>query len=108
VQYRLTLRQIVGPNPNSVPQAGLDTKARDQEIAQLIVAAIDQGADPNGQLLYNPINWSNASNVPFPPLSDWLQPPVKLTINGRPDSFSQRYTTFVVIHKEDKIIHLRF
>ncbi|KAF8518425.1 hypothetical protein BU17DRAFT_48809 [Hysterangium stoloniferum] len=83
-------RIIVGPNANSVPQAGLDTKARDQEIAQLIVAAIDQGSDPDNQTLYNPINWSNASNIPFPPLSDWLQPPVKLTINGHPDMFSQR------------------
>lgn len=80
----------MGPNPNSVPQAGLDTKARDQPIAQLIVAAIDNGADSNDLLLYNPVNWRSANGTDFPPLSDWLVPSVNLTINGREDMFSQR------------------
>jgi len=83
-------RIIVGPNPTSVPQAGLDTKARDQTIAQLIVAAIDKGADPNDNLLYNPINWRSANGTDFPAESDWLVPPVDLTINGHRDMFSQR------------------
>ncbi|KAF8808547.1 hypothetical protein BYT27DRAFT_7286544 [Phlegmacium glaucopus] len=82
---------IVGPKSTSVPQAGLDTKARDGPLAQLIVKQIiDANADPQQLLLYNPTNWPNASNVFLATTDDWLLPPVLITVNGRPDSFSQR------------------
>jgi len=60
-------------------------------LAQLITKQITQAnADPENLLLYNPINWANASDVFFAPGTDWLQPPVLTTINGRADAFSQR------------------
>ncbi|KAF8888526.1 hypothetical protein BD779DRAFT_1439887 [Infundibulicybe gibba] len=84
-------RIIVGPKSTTVPQAGLDTKTRAGPLAQLIVKQIvGANADPNNRLLYNPLNWRDSNNVPFPAGTDWLQPPVNLVLNGRPDSFSQR------------------
>ncbi|KAL4261125.1 Secondary metabolite-associated S41A peptidase [Pleurotus pulmonarius] len=84
-------RIIIGPKDSTVPQAGLDTKTRAGPLAQLIVKQItEQNLDPQGQLLFNPIQWRNASNVFFAAGQDWLQPPVELTINGRSDAFSQR------------------
>jgi hypothetical protein len=60
-------------------------------LAQLITKQITQAnADPQNLLLYNPINWANASDVFFAAGTDWLQPPVSTTINGRADAFSQR------------------
>lgn len=83
--------QIVGPKSTTVPQSGLDTKARDGPLAQLITTKIvTTNIDPQGQLLYNPINWANASDVFFSPTTNWLQPPVNTVINGRADAFSQR------------------
>lgn len=84
--------QIVGPKATTVPQAGLDTAARDGPLAQLIVEQIisNPDIDPNVELLYNPVQWSNAQNVPFNVTTNWLQPPVKEVINGRNDAFSQR------------------
>jgi len=65
-------------------------------LAQLIVKQIvEANADPNELLLYNPVNWANASNVFFAPGTDWLQPPVKTVINGRQDAFSQRSIFFL-------------
>ncbi|KAL0959829.1 hypothetical protein HGRIS_011506 [Hohenbuehelia grisea] len=84
-------RLIIGPKDTTVPQAGLDTKARAGPLAQLIVKEIvENNADPREQLLYNPANWRNASGEFFAPTDDWLQPPVQLTINGHRDAFSQR------------------
>ncbi|KAF9479493.1 hypothetical protein BDN70DRAFT_932553 [Pholiota conissans] len=84
-------RIIVGPKSTTVPQSGLDTKARDGPLAMLIVDQIvNNNADPNNELLYNPTNWPDANNVFFPPTDNWLQPPVLTTINGRADAFSQR------------------
>ncbi|KAF9009968.1 hypothetical protein BDQ17DRAFT_1234948 [Cyathus striatus] len=84
-------RIIAGPKDTTVPQAGLDTAARDGPLAQLIVKQIvNADVDPENQLLYNPLQWRNASNIPFGEHDDWLQPPVKSTINGRSDAFSQR------------------
>ncbi|THH03064.1 hypothetical protein EW145_g6558, partial [Phellinidium pouzarii] len=83
-------RIIAGPKNTTVPQAGLFTKARAGPLAQLIVQQISDGADPNNELMYNPLNWRFANNTPFPAEFDWLQPPVKTVINGRSDSFSQR------------------
>ncbi|KAL5522967.1 hypothetical protein ACEPAF_1234 [Sanghuangporus sanghuang] len=83
-------RIIAGPKNTTVPQAGLDTKARAGPLAQLIVKRITQGADPNDFLLYNPLNWNFANNTPFPANFDWLANPVRTVINGRPDAFSQR------------------
>lgn len=91
-----TLDQIIGPKDSTVPQAGLDTKTRAGPLAQLIVKQItEQNLDPQGQLLFNPIQWRNASNVFFAAGQDWLQPPVELTINGRSDAFSQRYECLI-------------
>ncbi|TFK38167.1 hypothetical protein BDQ12DRAFT_684077 [Crucibulum laeve] len=84
-------RIIAGPKDTTVPQAGLATAARDGPLAQLIVKQIiGANADPDVQLLYNPLQWTNASNVPFAATDDWLQPPVRKIINGRADAFSQR------------------
>ncbi|KAF9269650.1 hypothetical protein L218DRAFT_953275 [Marasmius fiardii PR-910] len=84
-------RIIAGPKSTTVPQAGLDTKARDSALARAIVnEIIVNNRDPQMQLLYNPIQWNNASNQPFGPKDNWLVPPVNITINGHPDQFSQR------------------
>ncbi|KAG6885736.1 hypothetical protein C0993_010563 [Termitomyces sp. T159_Od127] len=86
-------RIIVGPKSTTVPQAGLDTETRDGPLAQLIVKQLVSGnvSDPNLDLLYNPLHWVNASNIPFAANNDWLQPPVEKVINGNQDAFSQRY-----------------
>ncbi|KAJ3512815.1 hypothetical protein NLJ89_g3306 [Agrocybe chaxingu] len=84
-------RIIVGPNSTTVPQSGLDTKARDGPLAQLIVKQIvEANADPDDFLNYNPINWADATGKFFSANDDWLQPPVLTTINGHSDAFSQR------------------
>ncbi|KAJ7754455.1 hypothetical protein B0H16DRAFT_1316217 [Mycena metata] len=84
-------RIIVGPKSTTVPQAGLDTKARDGPLARLIVQQIiDKNLDPDQELLYNPLNWNNANNVQFSATDNWLLPPVNLEINGHADAFSQR------------------
>ncbi|KAG5641475.1 hypothetical protein DXG03_005115 [Asterophora parasitica] len=84
-------RIIIGPKSTTVPQAGLDTEARNGPLAQLIVKEIiNKNADPDNELLYNPRQWRNAKNEVFNATDDWLQPPVKKIINGRADAFSQR------------------
>ncbi|KAF9467967.1 hypothetical protein BDZ94DRAFT_1210518 [Collybia nuda] len=84
-------RIIAGPKSTTVPQAGLDTTARDGPLAQLIAKQIvGTNADPDLLLLYNPLQWNNATNVPFAANEDWLQLPVAKIINGRHDAFSQR------------------
>ncbi|KAF8157203.1 hypothetical protein B0H34DRAFT_490777 [Crassisporium funariophilum] len=84
-------RIIAGPKSTTEPQSGLDTKARDGPLAQLIVQQIVQNnADPQELLLYNPIQWADAKGNFFAATDDWLQPPVKVTINKHPDAFSQR------------------
>ncbi|KAJ6588635.1 hypothetical protein B0H19DRAFT_1100376 [Mycena capillaripes] len=84
-------RIIVGPKSTSVPQAGLDTKARDGPLARLIVQQIvEKNLDPDQELLYNPQNWNDANNVQFPATDNWLLPPVNVQINGHTDAFSQR------------------
>ncbi|PPR00180.1 hypothetical protein CVT24_005078 [Panaeolus cyanescens] len=84
-------RIIAGPKSTTIPQSGLDTKARDGPLARLIVEQIVQNnADPQNQLLYNPINWADANNQFFAAGTDWLEPSVNLVINNHPDAFSQR------------------
>ncbi|KAF7325770.1 Peptidase S41 family protein ustP [Mycena kentingensis (nom. inval.)] len=84
-------RIIIGPKDTTVPNAGLETTARAGPLAQEIVQQIiDNDLDPNQNLLYNPRNWANASGVDFPATRNWLRPPVTVTINGRPDAFSER------------------
>ncbi|RDB28060.1 Peptidase S41 family protein ustP [Hypsizygus marmoreus] len=84
-------RIIIGPKSTTVPQAGLDTEARNGPLAQLIVKQIiNFGLDPDLQLLYNPLQWNDANNQQFSANEDWLQPPVKKIINGHRDAFSQR------------------
>ncbi len=83
--------QIVGPKNTTVPQAGLYTEARAGPLARLIVQQIvDNNADPDDLLLYNPLNWDFANNTAFPANLDWLSPDVPKVINGRQDAFSQR------------------
>ncbi|KAJ7185372.1 hypothetical protein C8R46DRAFT_881566 [Mycena filopes] len=84
-------RIISGPKSTTVPQAGLDTKARDGPLARQIVSQIiSKNLDPDQELLYNPLNWNDANNVQFPATDNWLLPPVNLEINGHADAFSQR------------------
>ncbi|KAJ7691599.1 hypothetical protein B0H17DRAFT_1286019 [Mycena rosella] len=84
-------RIIVGPKSTSVPQAGLDTKARDGPLArQIVQQIIDKNLDPSQNLLYNPLNWNDANGVQFPATDNWLLPPVDVKINGHADAFSQR------------------
>ncbi|TFY58144.1 hypothetical protein EVJ58_g6598 [Rhodofomes roseus] len=83
-------RIIAGPRGTTVPQAGLQTQTRASPLAQLIVKHIAGGADPENLLLYNPLNWEYANNTPIPGEEDWLQPPVRKTVNGVEDMFSQR------------------
>ncbi|KAF8069164.1 hypothetical protein FPV67DRAFT_1448960 [Lyophyllum atratum] len=82
---------IAGPKSTTVPQAGLDTETRDGPLAQLIVKQIvNNNADPDLQLLYNPLQWNDANNQQLAANNDWLQPPVQKVINGRLDAFSQK------------------
>ena len=83
-------RIIAGPKNTTVPQAGLYTETRAQPLAQAITAAIANGADPDLDLLYNPLNWAFANNTLFPAEYDWLKDPVRKVINGREDFFSQK------------------
>ncbi|KAF8875409.1 hypothetical protein CPB84DRAFT_1853270 [Gymnopilus junonius] len=88
---QLALPAIVGPKPTTIPQAGLDTKVRDGPLAQLTTDwIVNNDADPLDILLYNPINWPNASNVFFALATNWLQPPILMTINDHADAFTQR------------------
>ncbi|KXN82588.1 hypothetical protein AN958_02439 [Leucoagaricus sp. SymC.cos] len=81
---------IVGPKSTSVPQAGLNTTARDGILARKIVQQIiTKNLDPNLQLLYNPRQWRGANENFFAADDNWLLPPVNKTINGHQDAFSQ-------------------
>ncbi|KAF9041554.1 hypothetical protein BJ165DRAFT_1406469 [Panaeolus papilionaceus] len=84
-------RIIAGPKSTTIPQSGLDTKARDGPLARLIVQQIVQNnADPQNQLLYNPINWADANNKFFATGTDWVLPPVNVVVNRHQDAFTQR------------------
>ncbi|KIY53947.1 hypothetical protein FISHEDRAFT_32250 [Fistulina hepatica ATCC 64428] len=83
-------RIIIGPKRSTEPQAGLDTEIRAGPLAQLIAKRVATGGDPDNLLYYNALQWRNASHQEFPPHADLLDPPVHLTINGRPDAFSPR------------------
>ncbi|KAJ7501967.1 hypothetical protein B0H11DRAFT_2171208 [Mycena galericulata] len=84
-------RIIIGPASTTVPLAGLDSKARDGPLArQIVEQIIDKNFDPDQQLLYNPLQWTNPNNVPFAATDNWLLPPVNVQINGHADAFSQK------------------
>ncbi|KAJ7511260.1 hypothetical protein B0H11DRAFT_2152160 [Mycena galericulata] len=83
----ICIAHIIGPASTTVPLAGLDSKARDGQIVEQI---IDKNFDPDQQLLYNPLQWTNSNNVPFAATDNWLLPPVNVQINGHADAFSQR------------------
>jgi len=84
-------RIIIGSKSTTEPQAGLDTITRAGPLAQLIVQRIVQdGMDPDKLLYYNPTQWTNASNIPFTPGTDWMKPLTELKTNGHEDLFSQR------------------
>lgn len=83
--------KIVGPKSSSEPQAGLNTTTRAGPLARQIVQEIvNKDLDPFAQLLYNPVQWRDASNNFFSPDVDWLEPPVEKVINGHKDAFSQQ------------------
>ncbi|KAK7472783.1 hypothetical protein VKT23_000890 [Stygiomarasmius scandens] len=84
------MEEIIGPKKSTEPQAGLDSSLRAGPLAQLIVEKIKEGEDPNDLLSYNPVQWTNGSNIPFEAGADWLKPLRELEINGRRDVFSQR------------------
>ncbi|KAF7345744.1 Peptidase S41 family protein ustP [Mycena venus] len=84
-------RIIIGPKNTTVPLAGLDSKARDGPLArQIVQQIIDKNLDPNQDLMYNPLHYSDANNVQFSATDNWLLPPVNVQINGHADAFSQR------------------
>lgn len=85
-------RIIVGPKSTSVPQAGLNTTARDGILAQRIVQQLvdDPDLDSNLLLLYNPRQWRDENDTFFPANDNWLLPPVRKSINGHQDAFSQQ------------------
>lgn len=83
-------RIIVGAKSTTEPQAGLYTEARAQPLAQAITAAIANGADPDVELLYNPLNWAFGNDTLFPEDYDWLKDPIGKFINGHEDFFSQK------------------
>jgi hypothetical protein len=92
----------VGPKSTTVPQAGLDTKARAGPLARSIVDELvkDPKLDPDRFLNYNPVNWRDANNVPFNASTNWLQPVVSITINHQQDAFSPRYvSSFCLINR---------
>ncbi|KAG6886018.1 hypothetical protein C0993_006134 [Termitomyces sp. T159_Od127] len=82
-------RIIIGPKYTTEPQAGLDTTIRAGPLAQSITKKISEGGDPDELLYYNPIQWTNASHLPFSKPNEWFTPTVK-TINGHKDAFSPR------------------
>ena len=55
----------------------------------IVKQIVETNADPDGVLLYNPLQWSAFNGTPFSADDDWLVPPVKKVINGRQDAFSQ-------------------
>nr|GAT56785.1 predicted protein [Mycena chlorophos] len=81
-------RIIIGPKASTEPNAGLFTHTRAGPLAQAIVEKINKGADPDELLMYNPINWHNASNLPYTVDYHYLRPTINLTINGHQDAFS--------------------
>ncbi|KAJ3551140.1 hypothetical protein NM688_g4895 [Phlebia brevispora] len=85
-------RILAGPKNTTIPQAGLDTMARDGQLAMLITKAIvtNTSIDPSGELIYNPISFGFHNGTPFAPTFDWLEPPVDKIINGRHDAFTMR------------------
>ncbi|KAL1739971.1 hypothetical protein HDZ31DRAFT_48432 [Schizophyllum fasciatum] len=83
-------RIIAGPKSTTEPQAGLNTTARAQPLAQAIVDwIVTNGSDTAVNMLYNPLNWRGLDNEFFATDEDWLDAPVAKTINGREDLFSQ-------------------
>ncbi|EJD54244.1 hypothetical protein AURDEDRAFT_156023 [Auricularia subglabra TFB-10046 SS5] len=84
-------RILAGPNPNSVPQAGLDTELRAQALPiKIVKSIIEDNADPDGSSDYRPQRWRFPNSTQIPASFNYLDPGVKLTVNGRPDQFSVR------------------
>jgi hypothetical protein len=83
-------RIIIGPKRSTEPQAGLDTAMRASPLAQLMAKVISEKGDPDDLLYYNPLQWKNASNMPFELDVNWLEKPVVRKVNGRVVEFSPR------------------
>ncbi|CAE6532398.1 unnamed protein product [Rhizoctonia solani] len=85
-------RVLAGPGPGTEPQPGLDGSVRAQDLAQKITAKIvanNTGVDPDLQMLYNPLSWRDTKSKRFPANFNWLDPAIKMQINGVTDKFSQ-------------------
>jgi hypothetical protein len=83
-------RIIAGAKNTTDPQAGLYIETRAQPLARAITAAIANGADPNIELLYEPVGLTFGNNTLLPEKYDWLKEPVRKVINGHEDFFSQK------------------
>ncbi|CAE7223476.1 unnamed protein product [Rhizoctonia solani] len=85
-------RVLAGPGPGTEPQPGLDGSVRAQDLAQKIttkIVANNTGVDPDQQMLYNPLNWRDTKSKRFPANFNWLDPAIKMQVNGVADRFSQ-------------------
>ncbi|KAF4621280.1 hypothetical protein D9613_000757 [Agrocybe pediades] len=96
--------KIIGPKESTEPQAGLDSSTRAGPLAQLIVQKIASGGDPDELLSYNPVQWTNASHHAFPSLTNWMKPTIDTVINGKHDSFSQRYGLLLALFHGTSLI----
>ncbi|KDQ06441.1 hypothetical protein BOTBODRAFT_181596 [Botryobasidium botryosum FD-172 SS1] len=85
-------RILAGPGPETIPQPGLDTKARVNPLNQAIVdAIINDDVDPDAKMIYNPVNQPLGNSTGhFSNTTNWLQPPVSTLVNGVQDEFSQK------------------
>ena len=84
-------RVFAGVKNTAEPQSVLYTEVRAQPLAQAITAAIVKTkVDDESLLLYNPVSQAFANNTQFQKDYDWLKDPVRKTMNGHEDFFSQK------------------
>lgn len=58
------------------------------------MVAADPSLDPNGELLYNPLNFGFTNDTQFPATFDWVGADVQQkVINGRDDAFTMLWGT---------------
>ncbi|KDQ06430.1 hypothetical protein BOTBODRAFT_141061 [Botryobasidium botryosum FD-172 SS1] len=89
-------RILAGPGPETVPQAGFDTKVRVNALNKAVVdAIIHKGIDPKALLDWNPATTSLGNSTGyFSNTTNWLEPSVPTLVNGVQDDFSQKIGAF--------------